>query len=421
MRRGKVSKVVKMCLFCTVVCLLYGVTFFAGVRVGGGGCFLMERQEIQQDIQEDIQDSLDSQAKPETATHSSLLPTVIHRPFQANSAATRRDSGEVVWIYSLITTDYDGPKVIPHFIKHYSDMGIPSDRFFVDLLHDPALSDEGLKMAEELFRSFGASIRMIMHAYKPDLQDQAMLSGLEAMPMDIEDWVIVADMDELFTYGASNVHEAVKAMSAEGATYALGEMLDHVAPEGRLQHVVDTADIWSQFPLICPVVSKVAKGLPAKVTVHKAFLRTGAGHHHIVHPPLAKAYFSDECVGIPCELVMKRYKQRTLENLYKLTPYKQYASRYLSPANKSGWEARQWSAWTKVHHFKWHGSILENLRLRMVRDSGNCELDVNEDNCQPVFQFWKEVALTFHELNITRSINITSMGCKEGVDTLWNW
>ena len=417
MRRGKVGKVVKMCLLCTVVCLLYGLTFFAGVRVGGGGCFLMDKSHDTPSSQ----DAQDSQSRPEAATHSSLLPTVIHRPFQANSAATRRDGGEVVWIYSLITTDYDGPKVIPHFIQHYHDMGIPNDRFFVDLLHDPALPDEGLKLAEELFRSFGASIRMIMHAYKPDLQDQAMLSGLEAMPMDIEDWVIVADMDELFTYGASDVHEAVKLMNAEGATYALGEMLDHVAPEGRLQHVHESADIWLQFPLICPVISTVAQGLPAKVTVHKAFLRTGAGHHHIVHPPLAKAYFSNECIGVPCELVMKRYKQRTLEDLYSLTPYKQYASRYLSSENTSGWEARQWSAWTKVHHFKWHASILENLRLRMVRDSGNCELNVNEDDCQPVFQFWKEVALTFHELNATRSINITSMGCKEGIDTLWKW
>lgn len=66
-------------------------------------------------------------------------------------------------------------------------MGIPSDRFFVDLLHDPALPDEGLKLTEELFRTFGASTRMIVHAYKPDLQGQAMLSGLEATPMDIED------------------------------------------------------------------------------------------------------------------------------------------------------------------------------------------------------------------------------------------
>ena len=103
-------------------------------------------------------------------------------------------------------------------------------------------------------------------------------------------------------------------LNAEEETYALGEMLDHVAPEGRLQCVDETADIRLQFPLICPVVSKGLQ-LPAKVTVHKAFLRIGAGHRHIVHPRLAKSYFNNECIGVACEFVMKRYKQRTLEDL----------------------------------------------------------------------------------------------------------
>ena len=405
MKRNKASKAAKTCLLCTLVCLLYALAFLAGFRLAGG-CLVFR-------------------GPPEDLAHELVVTQLLakDRAFELNSAVgAKSPSGEeTVWLYSLITTDYDGPHFIPHFVKHYSGMGIPSERVFVDLLHDPALPDEGLKHAEELFRAFGASTRTIMQAYKPDLQDQAMMSGLAAMPMDVEDWVIVADMDELFTFGVTDVHEAVEMMIAEGATFAVGEMLDHVAPGGVLQRVAEDTDVWSQFPLICPVVSAVGKGLPAKITIHKAFLRSGAGHHHIVHPPLAKAYFSSECTGVPCELVMKRYKQRTLEDLYSLTPYKQHALHYAADANTDGWKARQWSAWTKVHHFKWHASILDNLRLRMIRDSGNCVLNINEDSCQPVFQFWKEVALTFHELNASRSINITSLGCKEGVETLWKW
>ena len=415
MRRSKVSKLAKVCCRSAVVsaavCILCGLAFFAGIRFARDPCFAAHSSAHEVEVE-----NLMSPA-------ANLQPIAIQFPFENNSATSRRQdaSGEAVWIYSLITTDYDGPKLIPHFIKHYSGMGVSSERFFVDLLHDPALPGDGLELAQKLFRDFGAAIRIMMHAYTPDLQDQAMLSGLAAMPMDVEDWVIVADMDELFTYGVADVHEAVRIMEAEGATYALGEMLDHVAPEGRLQHVVESVDIWLQFPLICPVISTVAKGLPAKVTIHKAFLRSGAGHHHIVHPPLAKAYFSQECSGIPCELVMKRYKQRSLQDLYSLTPYKQHTVRYALSTDSDGWHAQQWSAWTKVHHFKWHASILDNLKLRMIRDSGNCELNVNEDSCQPVFQFWKEVALTFYELNATGSINITSLGCQEGVETLWDW
>ena len=327
-----------------------------------------------------------------------------------------------VWLYSLITTDYDGPNVIPHFLQHYSNMGIVSSRIYVDLLHDPALSDLGLNRAQQLFGGIGAHFRVIAHPYTPDLQDQAMVSGLSKIPMHTEDWVVVADMDEFFTFGVS-VNDAVIAMNAEGATYAIGEMLDHVARGGQLMHIDNSTDIWAQFPLVCPIVSNIAKGLPAKVTMAKAYLRTGAGHHHIVDPHLAHAYFSDECIGIPCELVMKRYKQRTLRDLYDLTPYSEYTAKYHWPGTRDGkgWHARQWSRWTKVHHFKWHAAVLDNLLYRMVRDSGDCLLGVNEDHCQPVFQFWKEVARQFHSLNSTQSIDITSMGCKEGVDTLWDW
>lgn len=198
-------------------------------------------------------------------------------------------------------------------------------------------------------------------------------------------------------------------------------MLDHVAPGGALKRVSTATDIWSQFPLICPIVSSVAKGLPAKVTIHKVFLRSGAGHHHIVEPYLAEAYFGSKCQGLQCELVLKRYKQRTTRDVFAYTPYQQYAPQYADSVEASGWQAKRWLTWTKVHHFKWHAAVLDNLLSRMVRDSGDCLLDVNEAECNPVFQFWQEVARQFKKLNATQSIDITDMDCKEGVDTLWNW
>jgi hypothetical protein len=42
------------------------------------------------------------------------------------------------------------------------------------------------------------------------------------------------------------------------------------------------------------------------------------------------------------------------------------------------WVAQQWMKWSKVHHFKWRAGVLNNLRQRSSRDSGNCILGVNE-------------------------------------------
>jgi hypothetical protein len=64
--------------------------------------------------------------------------------------------------------------------------------------------------------------------------------------------------------------------------------------------------VWQQYPLICPVIAEVSKGLPVKVTIHRGFLRVGAGHHHIVEPELAESYFGERCTGATCEIVMKK-------------------------------------------------------------------------------------------------------------------
>lgn len=333
-----------------------------------------------------------------------------------------RTAGNLIWLYSLITTDYDGLGILPHFLRHYREQGISYANMFVDLLHDPSLSDHGVLSALDMTRRKGVRSRMIARAYTPDLQDLAMVSSLRSMPMHPEDWVVVADMDEFFTFGHfSNVYEAVESMSAQGATFALGETLDHVARGGLLTPITNETNVWNDYPLICPVVSTIAKGLPAKVAIHKAYLRSGAGHHHIVEPHLAQAYFGNECTGLACELVMKKYKQRTIHDVYDMTPYSQYQDRYGPCANNFGWQAKQWSIWAKAHHFKWSAAVLENLYNRMVRDSGDCVLGINENSCLPVFQFWKEVARQYHALKVTGRINITSLDCKEGVDTLWTW
>ena len=341
----------------------------------------------------------------------------------SGEAVDRRDySEELVWLYSLITTDYEGHSVVPHFMRHYKKLGVPYERFYVDLLHDPSLPDTGLVQAQKLFGSAGAHCRTLYHPYTPDLQDQAMVSALSKMPMHAEDWVMVPDMDEFFTFdGNQTVVDVVTAMNSELATYAMGEMLDHVAAGGELISVGNSMEIWNQFPLICPVTATVAKGLPAKVSVFKAYLRTGAGHHHIVEPYLAHAYFSSQCAGVQCELVMKRYRQRTLRDLYDLTPYSHFAGKYdlTGSLNSSGWRAKEWSSWSKVHHFKWHAGVLDNLLYRMARDSGNCLLGINDNHCTPSFQFWKEVARQIQALNATQNINITGLGCQDGSSALW--
>lgn len=84
------------------------------------------------------------------------------------------------------------------------------------------------------------------------------------------------------------------------------------------------------------------------------------------------------------------------------------------------WVAKVWGTWSKVHHFKWHDGMKQNLYHRTQRDNGDCVLGENEDSCHPTFQFWKEVARQYAAIS-SGTFNLTRLGCKEGVDTFWNW
>lgn len=78
------------------------------------------------------------------------------------------------------------------------------------------------------------SFQVISKPYTPALQDIQMMLSLDRLDIAAQDWVIVADTDEMFTYGYDTLNETAAAMEAEGATFALGEMLDHLAPDGAL-------------------------------------------------------------------------------------------------------------------------------------------------------------------------------------------
>ena len=76
------------------------------------------------------------------------------------------------------------------------------------------------------------------------------------------------------------------------------------------------------------------------------------------------------------------------------------------------WEDKISSQWSVVHHMKWHSGLVENLRHRKERDSGDCMLGVNEESCLPHFQFWKEVARQYAAISSPTGLNISHLNCR---------
>ena len=51
-----------------------------------------------------------------------------------------------IWVYSLVASDYDGYKLLPHFLAHYNDLGVPYSNFYLDVQHDPKEDNLGLRV-----------------------------------------------------------------------------------------------------------------------------------------------------------------------------------------------------------------------------------------------------------------------------------
>lgn len=94
-----------------------------------------------------------------------------------------------------------------------------------------------MQAATGLLAKLGLSFQVIAKPYTPALQDIQMMLTLDRYDIPAQDWIIVADTDELYTFGYATLDEVTAKMEAEGATYALGEMLDHVAKDGSLAKI----------------------------------------------------------------------------------------------------------------------------------------------------------------------------------------
>ena len=76
-----------------------------------------------------------------------------------------------------------------------------------------------------------------------------------------------------------------------------------------------------------------------------------------------------------------------------------------------------WDVFTSC--IRWR-SGRRNLDISPHRMMDPLMLNVMQDSCTPTFQFWKEVAKQYQVVS-QGGFNVTKLGCKEGIDTFWNW
>ncbi|KAK9817011.1 hypothetical protein WJX72_008263 [[Myrmecia] bisecta] len=304
-------------------------------------------------------------------TSSFKQSTVDAKQLAASSGAPTPHN---VWLYSLISADYEGAALLQHWITHYLLIGIEKERFLLLVNHNPA--NAGVQRAHlaevlSILQQAGLGYRLWIGQYSSEGHLKLKLQILRDVIADPEDWIVMVDSDEFQIYSDPDVRRFLGECERQGQNWVRGFLQDRVSQTGDLLPIRPDVSIFEQFPRHCNVLRNTSGGKRKKVAAFKAYLRSNQGNHKLVQPEAAKQYFGPSQPG---ELG-PRGGLLGGENLYPLTPYYTYHTRYMYPLTPNGtsglWTPVMSSYFCLIQHFKWHHGVVRSVQDRLVYYKGD--------------------------------------------------
>lgn len=207
----------------------------------------------------------------------------------------------------LIFNIEDSVQLLPHFLAHYTALGF--DRFHIGVARGQANPlHEQIRLT---CAPFDCTIGDGVTAHFTGPADADAANALRVEFVAPSDWYGIADLDEFHDYTPfRSVQELVDAASAQQAYVVTGELWDRIAVDGSIPERLTDAPVSGQFPLGCELTRVIARGCVGKVMLARGSVPISPGHH------------SHRAKALPMR--------------------------------------------GRVHHYKWHGHLLERLRRRAV-------------------------------------------------------
>lgn len=161
----------------------------------------------------------------------------------------------------LSSTDLDRPRLrvisclgvdlelpfLPHFVRHYTSLGIAPANIHV-ILNSQNAASWALPRAERMAAALGLPPpRRWIDAYTSEAmwEERRLLQQLVAHPAD---WILNADMDEHHVY-PDDPSRIVALCRRLDVTAVQGMMVDRLGPAGSLPPLKDAPDLPTQFPV----------------------------------------------------------------------------------------------------------------------------------------------------------------------------
>lgn len=207
----------------------------------------------------------------------------------------------------LIFNIEDSIQLLPQFLAHYTALGF--NRFHVGVARGQANPlHEQIRLG---CAPFDCTIGHGVSAHFTGPADADAANVLRGKYVAPADWYGIADLDEFHDYSPfGSVQELLEVAVAHQANVVSGKLWDRITTDGSIPDRITNAPVSEQFPLGCELTRVVAGGCLKKVMLARGSVPISPGHHS--------------------------HRAKALRTQFR------------------------------VHHFKWHGNLLDRLRRRAV-------------------------------------------------------
>lgn len=169
-----------------------------------------------------------------------------------------------------VVTVYDTPELLPHFLQHYSRLGV--DQILVAL----AIDLPNQSSFEQHF-----PVRFTRFYYdgftnaRKSTGENYMLAEAEIPP---DAWVMHLDLDEFHEYPAA-LQDVVQLLNAHGRDAVTGQLYDRVSADGVLKPIETSPSIEEQYPLGGSLAGPLLGGCTTKIMLARRRVALGSGRH----------------------------------------------------------------------------------------------------------------------------------------------
>ena len=259
-----------------------------------------------------------------------------------------------IFLTSCFSLDFDLP-LLRHFISHYISLGIRPENFLLvlNVFKDKNKLKEGMSILEE-YGIFPKDVWCYEYESHEKWQRVHMVLSAHVRP---EDWVVHPDSDEFFQF-PMKLDNLIHVMSNQGMNAAQGFLIDRLANDGKIKDIVENINLGDQFPAKANLTNLI--GLSGvKLMMYKGNLRANNGSgqiHDQCKPHTFYTHGGSESLS-KTALALKINGDFSKKDKWVYDPGKFNESVYQVMAMQHGFF---------VHHFKWHGNVIEKLKQRVV-------------------------------------------------------